>query len=512
MSSKFVIKNAKIFDRGSMVVVSRDIVVDDNTVAAVTPSETDSGLDAIDLGGKILLRSFCDNHLHVPGTKLYDMYGINLAACVSMEEYAAQIRAKVSSLRGVIKGFGWSPDIVVPYFKNDDRRSPLEFLDAVWSDTAMILFSNDFHSCWCNGKAVKLLGDYGIKYTASEGVGGGCIFHGLVAKEIFGIKELSFDKREIRRAVLAYQKQLIGYGITEAFTFMFIGASRLTVLGVLRELEREQKLDVTFHCCYDIYPDDTTETILSGIRASGEFKSRHVDFVFAKIYVDGVIDNYSAWLKAPYADKDACGACLWRQETLQRTVDFLQARNIPVHAHAVGDLAVRTIVDCILRAGHKSALRNVIAHVQLCDRGTVKDMADNKIIACMQPFWFFDSEERLEEMRLGDRARLEYPINDIVAQKCGVLFSSDSPVTIDFSPLSGIKTACRKINGNAEEAFMTSLDAFTVNAYFGGNSQISNGVPADFVCTSAKNLDDVLDGDAVVEWTMKDGRRLEAEL
>ncbi len=505
MKNEFTIKNAGLFDQSCKKIVLKDLLIRNGVVASIKPAKSYYQKTAsIDLDEKILLKPFCDYHLHIPGEVLYDLYGVNLAYCSTVDEYKSQIYKVLNSNNNIIRGFGWNADIIQKYFCKNDGITELDFLNEINTNKPIMLFSDDFYSCWCNSKGVDLIQKYGINYENRSGHGS--IFHMQVAQEVFDRPELSFTKEEISTAILLFQQKALAQGITEVFSFMFIGASQFTVLDILQELEHLNKLKIKFSCCYEVYPFKTKEKILQEINACRKYKSKHIDFVFAKIYIDGVIDNHSAWLSAHYADKDTKGKCLWPIKELQLIVDFLHENQIPIHAHAIGDMAVKTIAKCIECSAYKTMQRDIITHLQLCDKETIDIMAKNKIIACFQPFWFLDyhNEDSLDKKRLGSRADNEYPIEEMLTAGVKVLFSSDYPVTVNFNPLLGIKCACQKMKSNAE-VFSVFLEAYTVNSLTKANSQIKVGDSADFVCFSCKTIESLLEP-AEIHFVMQKGK------
>ena len=92
----------------------------------------------------------------------------------------------------------------------------------------------------------------------------------------------------------------------------------------------------------------------------------------------------------------------------------------------------------------------------------------------------------IDKRRLGDRVFKQYPANSFLKKGVKILFSSDSPVTIDYDPLKGIQRAC--FNDSTKEAIslIAAIKAFQCGTYNDEPDNLKIGDQADFI---------VLDGD-----------------
>lgn len=461
-----IIRNAKVYN--DLFTESRivDIQIMQGEIVNIQPHIIGDFDDELDLQGKLLTNAFCDYHLHAPGTWLYDLFGTNLTPYHTIEEYR-NVLLSCCSRYDLVRGFGWEMEELISMFSKIEG-SPLQFLDSISNVKPIILFSNDFHSCWCNTIALEIFKKHSIDvdyfdlfFPQSETSG---ILHEGIAQKVFMVDILSFTDDELRIALKKFQDQVVKYGICEVYSFMFIGVSKKHMLDVLYKMDKEGLILINFNLCLDAYPQKSKEQIIRDFHSYKAFETQHIHFTSVKIYIDGVIDNHSAALKEDYSDYHNKGKLIWVQNELTSMCECSNQLGLPVHAHAIGDAAVACVLDSFLICNNRYGIRNIITHIQLCDINDVVKMRDSNSIACLQPFWFNRGNyaERVNLLRLGSRVKSEYRCNTFLQNDIDVIFSSDSPVTADFNPLLGIRHAVFD-DGSSES--ITLLEAFKAYQY-----------------------------------------------
>lgn len=480
-----IFKNARVFDLQAKTFSLENIIVKDTKIKEITNNiNCDDGLEIIDLKDRIVLKPFCDFHIHLPASFLYDDYGINLSQCASMREMRKQL------IRGrkcgqLIRGFGWDINLLNCFFKKS-KKDPLEYLDQLFPNETVILFSVDFHTCWCNTNAIKELRKYNLKPKTiidDTTCHNNCFYDGHIATKIFDDNSFSFTDEEIRSSILKQQRQLLKYGVTEVNAFMFIGTTRMRALRVLWKMDQEGELLIKINCCYDVYPYMTIPDIEKQIKKSQKYCSKHIVFKWLKVYMDGVIENHTAFLKKHYSDKKTTGKCFWEKEKLRQVIDYSYAIDLPLHIHAIGDAASEFIVSLLSQYPKREKKPHVLAHLQLCSKQTMELMAQYNILACLQPFWFYRGNDALQidKKRLGERVFNQYPANTFLKKGVRILLSSDAPVTNDYNPLKGIQRAVFEDHSNETIELSDALSAYQCGAYENKNNSLCIGDDASFI-------------------------------
>ncbi len=488
MSNTTIFSNIHLYNDSAVAENGKFMAVSDGIVNYIgsTMPEIDGPFELVE--GGYVSKPFCDYHYHLPGSQLYDTFGVNLVRCGSVSRYEDYLISAGENLK-IVRGFGWDIESMRQFFSRPGSKTPLEFLDGIFPDKVAVLFSFDFHSCWVNSVALRGLEKEGISSSFKDSEiphGSECILHEDIADKIFESKRFSFSSEEIRQAILIQQKTFIEKGITELNTLMFIGAGYRQVLSVLNDLDKAGELKIKINYAYTAYPRQSIEEIQDGIKMSKTFQSKHLKLVSTKIYLDGVIDNHSAFLLAPYEDKNVRGKCLWSENALNKVIQCSLEEELPVHIHAIGDGAVKAGAESLSKFDRGNIGRHIIAHLQLCSEETMSIMAEHNIIACMQPFWFYRGEKTIEMdlTRLGQRSFNEYPVKSLLCHGVTVLFSSDCPATNTFDPITGICTAARDDGSDQVISMRDGYKAYCAGAYDGKSVSIKEGDVADFIILS----------------------------
>ena len=185
----------------------------------------------------------------------------------------------------------------------------------------------------------------------------------------------------------------------------------------------------------------------------GRFRATSV-----KIMQDGVAENGTAALTAPYLDR--CGHATGNRghsfvdaDALRDHVAALAAAGFQVHVHAIGDRGVREALDAfdldrLDQRGRPSAgtSRHHIAHLQLVHPDDVRRFADLGVTANAQALWAC-LDEQMTELTLPflgpERARWQYPFGDLHRAGARLAMGSDWPVSTP-DPLAAIHTAVNR--------------------------------------------------------------------
>ena len=202
----------------------------------------------------------------------------------------------------------------------------------------------------------------------------------------------------------------------------------------------------------------------------------------------------------------------------------------------MGDASVQLAVNSFEAAQEalgdlQKECRNKIAHVNLITDEDVQRMADLKVIAAMQPMWFYYDPffSPLEELMFGtERFNREYHIREMLDAGMIITGSNDYPVTYDYAPLHAIEagaTQCSPYPGeddqpeiftrNADQAVSVyeMIEMYTTKSAYGAffDDQVGTieaGKKADLVVLGYNLLtcDVKAISDTPVVYTISDGR------
>ena len=171
-----------------------------------------------------------------------------------------------------------------------------------------------------------------------------------------------------------------------------------------------------------------------------------------KIMQDGVAENYTAAMNAPYLDRcghptDNRGHSFVEAGALREAVTALAAADFQVHVHAIGDRGVREALDAFEAAARPDLLPH-IAHLQVVDPVDVPRFADLGVTANMKMLWAC-LEDQMAELTIPflgpERSAWQYPFGALHRSGAPLCAGSDWPVSTP-DPLQAIHTAVTRLS------------------------------------------------------------------
>lgn len=487
----------------------------------------------LDLGRKLVLPGFIDSHCH-PSAAIEQFGAVALFGMRSVAEYEKAIVDFVNAHPGtpVIRGSGWSNTVFGPAGPNK------VILDEIVKDLPVALSSEDGHSTWVNSKALDLAGV--TKDTKNPP--GGVIERDPITGEPNGtLRESAADLvsnvipdytvEELARGLEEYQTMALAFGITTAHEASLVAGAN--DLKAYKALETSAELRMRFRASLFTDPGKGIEQV----RELAAERDRNKDPLFqtraAKIFIDGVIEGGTAYLKEPYVHKPGFrGEPLWTPEALNAICAALDREGFQLHFHAIGDAAVAEALDGVAYAARINGRRDsraMLTHLQLVSPEDILRFKTLGAVAVTQPFWFMkdDYYSKIQVPYLGlTRADQEYPMESFFETGVTVTSSSDYTVTIPCDPIQAIQIGMtRRLPGLTdpdavlwpeERASLEQMIAsFTINGAYANflentTGTIETGKSADLVVLD-KNLfelpaDEI--GAAKVILTLFEGRQV----
>lgn len=199
---------------------------------------------------------------------------------------------------------------------------------------------------------------------------------------------------------------------------------------------------------------------------------------FVKIFADGSLGARTAALKEPYHDNpETSGMLVLTQQKLDRLVLKAHNAGLQLGIHAIGDLAIETVLKAYsktLKQSPRKNHRHRIEHCSVLNPKLIKQMKQQGLIASIQPhfvisdFWVAD--------RVGKtRARWIYPFKTLFKEGITVVSGSDCTVE-PINPLLGIWAAVsRKSFAGEKLTLEEALKTYTVNAAYASFDENKKG-------------------------------------
>lgn len=468
--------------------------------------------EVVDLRGKLLLPGFQDAHVHA----VYG--GIELAECdlsgtVEVAEYLDLIGAYAAAHPDDewITSGGWSLESF------EGGLPTRQLLDSVVADRPVLLPNRDHHGAWANTRALELAGitartpdpaDGRIE-REPDGTPSGMLQEGASALVSRLIPPTTVADR--LAGLLRAQELLHSLGITgwqDTLLGAFSARSDPSDAYVAAARDGSLSARVTGALWWD--RERGAEQIDRLVERREELTHGRFRAGSVKIMQDGIAENFSAAMTAPYLDACGCatanaGLSFVDPVALREHVTRLDALDFQVHFHALGDRAVREALDAVeaaLDANGRRGNRHHLAHLQVVHPEDVPRFARLGAVANIQPLWAAH-ETQMDELTIPflgpERASWQYPFGDLVRAGATLAAGSDWPVSSP-APLEGLHVAVNRREPEAtdERVFLPEqrIDLQTALAAYTAGSAHVNGLD-DAGSLRAGNLADlvVLDRD-----------------
>lgn len=234
------------------------------------------------------------------------------------------------------------------------------------------------------------------------------------------------------------------------------------------------------------------------IAGTGDARLR---FFGVKIFTDGSLIGRTAAMRAPYQGEMQAGFLVIDPEELYETVARAHAGGWRVGTHAIGDLAVQTVVEA-----YERVLRTLppgtpnprfrIEHCGLVDDDLLRRIRDGGMVPVTQPRFISELGDGFIRAVGQGRLRRCYPFRPFLDLGIPLAFSSDRPV-VQGAPLLGMHDAVNRrtesgtpyapeLGVSAEQA----LRAYTRHAAYAAGDEadlgmLAPGMQADLVVLSA---------------------------
>lgn len=261
-------------------------------------------------------------------------------------------------------------------------------------------------------------------------------------------------EEEIKGHVRTAQQDLLGLGIVEVNDMMTTGEEA----RLLAEMNRAGELELRV-VCYAVLQE--FEAVRAALREHEEKTGRgggggrraRVRFGGMKLFTDGTLNSRTAHMLRPYAvpiPGHPCGTPLMERAEIDSVFRRAREERFDVAAHAIGDAAVRGLLDAYETAGggrDAAGFGLRIEHAQFVDEADVERFAAMGVVASVQPCHLLTDVEAILR-HVPERAGRAFPLRDLVeaARAAGrearelVWFGSDTPV-VKPTPRDNVRAA-----------------------------------------------------------------------
>jgi len=449
------------------------------------------------LAGRTVIPGLTDAHLHWEWTAR-SLQQVDLFEVPTREEAVERVAARVAQTAPGewIVGHGWT-QAVWP----DGAFPTAAHLDAVAPEHPVYLRAKSGHAVWVNTAALRRCGidastadpDGGQIGRDASGQPDGILFETAIDLVARHVPDPTPD--QLADQMQAAQELALASGLTGFHDFD--GPSCLTALQLLRE-----RGQLALRVVKNVNKAWIHHVHELGLRWG--FGDDWLRLGGLKIFADGALGPRTALMVEPYEGEPGnTGIAVSEPAEMLELVSRASAAGMPATIHAIGDMAVRRVLDVYEAVRHQeqahgvppAARRHRIEHVQIIHPDDVHRLGELNIIASMQPN-HATSDYVMADQYWGDRCQWAYNPRLQLDQGVVVAFGSDSPID-SFEPLPNLYAAVarRRPDGSPgpagwyPEARLTldeALRGFTAGAAYAAGMEdrlgrLSPGYLADLV-------------------------------
>jgi predicted amidohydrolase YtcJ len=456
---------------------------DRETRALAGPATT-----VIDLRGAVVCPGFVDGHLH-PVSGAERTAGVDLSGCTDLpavrEALAREARALAPG--AWLRGWGLDPNV---FGDTPVTAAALgDVLDGV--PAALDLF--DAHSMLASPRALELAGIDGPRrfeqaaeiVCDADGRPTGLLLEDAACALVEAVAPQP-TAAEVRERTAAVLRAMAAAGLTGGHAMDANGDS----LAVYEALEAEGDLPLRLRVAPWCQPGADADTLRELIRSQGT-GGRRWRVAGVKMFMDGTIDNGTAWLERPDCHGESTHAFWPDPQEYTRVVAELHRAGVPTATHAIGDAAVRHVLDSVEKAlaCGGTGIRHRVEHIETVPDDTVHRFARLGVVASMQPthcceFTRADHTDNWSR-RLGEeRASRAWRCRDLWQAGARVVLGSDWPIA-PYPPLAVMAGARHRRPSRdlsepphgIEQALtpLQALQAVTVNAAWAAGEEHEAG-------------------------------------
>lgn len=426
-----------------------------------------------DLDGAVILPGLHDSHTHLiwSGTELED---VSLFEATTIDELLAPIAAQAAARPDEpwIRGSGWDASVF-------DGALDRTQLDRIAPGRPVYMASADAHSAWVSSAALAAAGitattpdpPRGRIERDASGAPTGILREDAI--QLVTARIPAYSHAQVDAGLTSAMAEASSYGIT---SIVEASAEPWMLEGFQRFAERDA-LDLRVHAAVRVDPDRGARQLSEILALRERHASPMVQVNAIKLFLDGVIESQTAYMLEPYVD-GTNGAPSFTDEALLETVRAFDRAGFQIHAHAIGDGAVRQLLDAYERveADRGAADRRpILAHLEVIDEADLPRFAEHGVHAAFSPLWAY-ADSYITDLTIPvigpERSEWLYPMGS-VARAGGVLIAGSDWSVSTMDPFDAMEVA---VTREAPDGSVTTpltpaqrielqqvLEAYTIN-------------------------------------------------
>ena len=416
-------------------------------------------MEKIDLKGRLMLPGFVDTHMHMLHYAFVEK-SVKLFEARSVEDVLSLAKKRLEETKDRPLSWlfcrGWNHELF------DEPRYPhKDELDALSTDIPIVMVRVCGHVAVCNSCGLELLKKIPQFPEIAQDVD---LETGLLKENAvqfyYSVLEAP-SQDEVESFMKFGMKKLNECGITGVQSddlASLPGKNWRRILDAFRALDERGEMTVRYYeqCLFERLAD-AKAFVEEGFR-TGQ-RGTHFTIGPMKMLQDGALGAKTAALNEPYeGEPDNIGISIYTQEELDDIMAFHDQHGMQAAIHCIGDRAMDMVIEAIEKSPYRKnnpKNRHGIVHAQITNQRILEKMAENDILAYIQPV-FVGYDMDIAEERIGARRMPKiYAWKSMLDMGIHASGGSDAPVE-SFSIMENIYHAVtmKKLNGTPEGGWL----------------------------------------------------------
>ena len=413
MNADIIIENARVLTVDPVRPRAEAVALAGNTIMGVggrsdMAAFVGPATRRIDAGGASVVPGFIEGHMHLfAGAS--ELHHLQLYGVHGFDALANAVSAYLRANPGDSLVIAEQADYTILSTNEPVTR---QHLDRITGDRPFLMFAPDHHTAWANTRALDLanilhgrrLGPGNEIVMGRDGLAAGELREGEAIEPVLALsRESQRPKLGLRtggepdpapspaeiEADLAILKAGLAHCARHGITSIHNMDGNLYTLELLSELDRRGELTARVRVPFHFKNFMEIAALEKASAMTARFRSDKLNSGFVKVFVDGVVDSATAVMVDDYSDRPGWrGEPLFTPEAFARVAVEADRRGLQIAVHAIGDGAVRIVLDGYEAARAANGARDSrhrIEHIEVIHPNDIGRFQKLGVIASMQP-------------------------------------------------------------------------------------------------------------------------------